>query len=73
VTEACLDTAKANPEKTKARLEEMEAGVDVFEERLDKMGTKDLEASREKLETVAEHQEVCNEEAAVEIIRALED
>jgi hypothetical protein len=39
--------AKANPERTKAGLEELEAAVDFFEKRLDKMDTTDLEANRE--------------------------
>jgi hypothetical protein len=45
----------------KAGLEEMEAAVDVFEERLDKMDTTNLEANRGKLEIVEVHQEVPNE------------
>jgi hypothetical protein len=57
----------------KASLEEMEAVVDVFKERLNKMNTTDLEASAENLETVAACQEVPNEEAAVETIRLRED
>jgi hypothetical protein len=71
--EACLEKAKANPEKTKANLEEMGVTVNVFEERLDKMDTTDLEANRQKLDTIAVYQDVPNEEAAVETIRALED
>jgi succinate dehydrogenase hydrophobic anchor subunit len=51
----------------------MEAAVGVFEERLDKIDTTDLEADREKSETVAVHQEVHNAEAAVETIGALWD
>jgi hypothetical protein len=43
------------------------------EEMLDKMDTMDLETNREKFEAVADHQEIRNEEAAVETIRALED
>jgi hypothetical protein len=50
--------------------EEMEAAVNVFEGRLNKMA---LVANREKLEAVALHQEIPNEEAAVEMIRALKD
>jgi hypothetical protein len=73
VTEACLEKAKANPEKTKAGQDEMEAAVDVFEERLDKMDTMDLEASREKAEAIAVHQEVPKEGTAVETIVALVD
>jgi hypothetical protein len=49
---------EANPEKMKASLEEMKATVDVFEERLDKMDTTDLEANQEKLNAVVKHQEV---------------
>jgi hypothetical protein len=63
VTGACL-------EKAKASLEEMEAVVDVFKERLDKMDTTDLETSGEKLEAVAVLQEIPNEEAAVKNIGA---
>jgi hypothetical protein len=37
-------------------LEEMEAAVDVFEERLDKMDITDLEAKPEEKETVTEQQ-----------------
>jgi hypothetical protein len=51
----------------------MEAVVDVFDERLNKMDTTDSEASWEKLEAVAEHQGVHKEEAAVETIGALVD
>jgi hypothetical protein len=47
--------------------------VDVFEERLNKMDTTDLEANREKSEAVAVRQEVPNKEAEVETILALED
>jgi hypothetical protein len=73
MTEACLEKVKANPEKTKAGLEEMEAMVDVFKEKLSKIGTTDLEANPEEKETIAEQREVHNEEAAVEMIRALMD
>jgi hypothetical protein len=41
----------------------MEAAVDAFEERLDKMETTHLEANREKSTAVAVHQEVPNEDA----------
>jgi hypothetical protein len=51
----------------------MEAAVDVFEERLDKMDTTDLEANPEETEAVVERQEIQNEEAAVGTFRALED
>jgi hypothetical protein len=51
----------------------MEAAVDVFEERLDKMDTTDFEANREESEAVTVYQEVPNEEAAVETVGALED
>jgi hypothetical protein len=47
--------------------------VDVFEERLYKMDTTDLEANRENSEAVTMHQEVPNEEAEVETVGALED
>jgi hypothetical protein len=43
--EACLKKTKANTEKMTAGLEEMEAAVHVFEERLDKMDTMGLEAN----------------------------
>jgi hypothetical protein len=46
--EACLEKAKANSEKMKNGLEEMENEGDVFEERLNKMNTADLDANREK-------------------------
>jgi hypothetical protein len=55
--EACLEKAKANPVKMKAGLEETEAAFDVFEERLNKMDTTDLEANRDKSEAVAVHEE----------------
>jgi predicted Zn-dependent protease len=51
--------------KTKADREEMEAKMDVFEERLDKMDTTDSKANREKSEGLAVNQEVPNQEAAV--------
>jgi hypothetical protein len=57
----------------KAGLEEMEAAVDVFQETLDKMDTTNLEANHEKSDAVAEHQKVPKDEAAGEIIGALED
>jgi hypothetical protein len=44
-TEACLEKLKANPKKTKAGLEEMEAAVDVFKQRLNKTDITDLEAN----------------------------
>jgi hypothetical protein len=68
--EACLENVKTSPEKMKANLEEMETG-DVFEERLNKMDTTDLEANHEKCEAMPEHQEAPKVEAAVEIARAL--
>jgi hypothetical protein len=40
---------------------------------LKEMDNVDLEANREKLEAIAEHQEVPNKEAAVEMIGALKD
>jgi hypothetical protein len=43
--ETWLEKSKANPEKMKASLEEIEVVVDVFKERLNKMDTTDLEAS----------------------------
>jgi hypothetical protein len=61
--EACL-------EKGKAGLDEIEFMMDVFKERFDKMDTTDLEANPEEKETIAEQQEVPNEEAAVEMIGA---
>jgi hypothetical protein len=43
-------------------LEEIEAAVDVFEERLHKMDTTDLEANREKSEAVVVQQDVPNQD-----------
>jgi hypothetical protein len=40
---------------------------------LEELDTMDLEANREKSEVVVEHQEVPNEEAMVETIRAQKD
>jgi hypothetical protein len=57
----------------KVSLEEMETAVGVFEDRLDKMDTTDVEANTEGKKTIAEQQEVHNEEAAVEMIRGLKD
>lgn len=54
----------------KPHLEETEAAVDVFKERLNKMDTTFLEANQEKSQTIAMHQEVPQEEATVEIVRA---
>jgi hypothetical protein len=68
--EVCLEKAKANTERMKAGLEEMKAAVDVFEERLVKMvkmDITDLEANPEEKESVAEQQDVFNEEAAIDI------
>jgi hypothetical protein len=56
-----------------SQLEKMEAAVDVFEERLNKMATTDLEANREKSEAVAEQQDAHKEEAAVETIGDLKN
>jgi hypothetical protein len=70
-TEVCLEKAKANPEKIKAGLEEMETAGFVYKERLNKMDTVDLEANREKLEAVVEHREAPKEEATVETFGAL--
>jgi hypothetical protein len=50
----------------------MEAAVDVFEDRLGKMDTTDLEANRENSEAIAVHQEVPNERAEVETVGPLE-
>jgi hypothetical protein len=47
-----LEKAKANSEKTKGGLEEMEASVNVFEERLNKMNMTDLEANPEGMKSV---------------------
>jgi hypothetical protein len=51
----------------------VEAVVDVFEEGLDQMDITNLEANREKFNTVVEHQEFAKEEATVRTIGALED
>jgi hypothetical protein len=54
-TETCLEKVKANPEKKKKTgLEEMEAVVDVFKERLDKMDTMDLETNPEEIKARVE-------------------
>jgi valyl-tRNA synthetase len=50
-----------------SQLEAMEAALDISEERLNKMDTTDLEANREKLEALAEQQDVPKAEAAVKI------
>jgi hypothetical protein len=55
------------------QLEKKEAMVNVFEERSNKMDVTDLEASREKLEAVAEQQDALKEEVAEDIIGALEN
>jgi hypothetical protein len=59
--------------KSDSQLEKKEAAMDVSEERLNKMDTMDLEANREKSETVAEKQGVSREDAAVETTRVLAD
>jgi hypothetical protein len=70
--EARLEKAKTNPEKTKAGLEEISAAMDVFEG-WTKWTPRNLEIILKKSEAVAVHQEVPNEETAVETIGALED
>jgi hypothetical protein len=55
-----------------SELEKMEAAVELFEERLNKMETTDLETKRGNSEAVAYQQEVPNEEAEVETVGALE-
>jgi hypothetical protein len=45
MTEASLEKVKGNQQKTKVSLEELEAAVHVFEEKLNKMDTTDLEAN----------------------------
>jgi hypothetical protein len=57
----------------KANLEEMEAAMDVLEERMDKRDTMDLEANQENSEVEAVHQKSLMIEAKVENVRALED
>jgi hypothetical protein len=47
--------------------------VDIFQGRLNKMDTMDLEANWEKLDAIAEQQGTPKEEAGVETIGALED
>jgi hypothetical protein len=69
--EACLENAKAKPDKTKTVLEEMEALIYILEGRFDKIDTTGLEANRIKSEAVAVHLEIPIEEAAVEIIGAV--
>jgi hypothetical protein len=51
----------------------METTVDVFEERLNRMDTMDLEASQQKSEAVVEEEDALKEEAAKETIGALVD
>jgi hypothetical protein len=51
----------------------MEAAVDVFEERLNKMVITLSEASWDKLGAVVEQQDIPKEDATVETIRTLED
>jgi hypothetical protein len=59
--EGMLAKSAAHHERMMARMdtqiEKMEAVVDVFEERLHKMDTKDLEGKQEKLEYIAEQQD----------------
>jgi hypothetical protein len=55
------------------QLEKMKAAVDVFEERLNKMDITDLEANREKSETIAEQQDAPKEEVVEETVGALKD
>jgi hypothetical protein len=72
-TLACQEATEACQEKAKTGQEEVEAVVDVFEERFYQMDTTDLEANQENLDTVVEHQEVPKEEAAVKTLGALEN
>jgi hypothetical protein len=67
-SEAYLEKAETNPEKTKAGLEEMVAAADVLEERLNKMARRIWRPSSE-----SEHLEVPREEAAVKTIGELVD
>jgi hypothetical protein len=71
--EASPEKAKVKPEKMKGDLGEMVVMVDVFEGRLGKVGTMNLEASQGKFDTIAEYQEVPKEETIVETNGALED
>jgi hypothetical protein len=57
---------KANQEKMKVGLEEIEAPVETTQEEVNAM---ELESSAVEKVTMAEHQEVYNEEASLEIIR----
>jgi hypothetical protein len=56
--------------KMDSQLEKMEVLAVVFEEKLNKMDTMDLEANPEKSEPVAEQQDTPKEEATVETIGA---
>jgi hypothetical protein len=56
-----------------SQLEKMEAIVEAFKERLKEMNTKDLEASQEKSEVVAEQQDIPKEEPTVKTVGAPED
>jgi hypothetical protein len=54
-------------------LEKMEATVDVFKEKLEKMDTTDSEANPEEIESEAEHEEVPKGEDAVQSVTALKE
>jgi hypothetical protein len=56
-----------------SQLQKIKAMVDVFEERLNKMNTMNLEANQKKLEAIVEQQEVPREETVVQTIRTLVD
>jgi Asp-tRNA(Asn)/Glu-tRNA(Gln) amidotransferase C subunit len=71
-TEVWLEKIKGNPEKTKVSLEELEAAVHVFEEKLNKMDTTDLEANWEKLEAIAVHREDPYKETKAKTVRTQE-
>jgi hypothetical protein len=54
-SEASLESRRPTQKKTNAGLEDVKAAMDVFEERLDKMHTTDLEVNREKSGALAVH------------------
>jgi hypothetical protein len=62
----------ANQEKTDTNLEEMDSFQEEMKAMLETCLEK-MELNPEGIKAVAEHQDVPNEEAAVETVRALED
>jgi hypothetical protein len=66
-TKACLEKMETYPEKTEAMMNACQ------EPGLEEMKATDVEVSTEEIGAVAELQEVPNEKAAMETVRALED